>query len=106
MNSNNKIWRKKKLTKLTTRVKLYETLVQSILLYNAGTWGMSKTDEKNIDSFHRRQLRQVLGIKWLHKIRSEKLPLSFEKAPRCLFHFSTFKEGGYSRWVVIRKECL
>ncbi len=70
---NNDIWRKKKLTKLTTRIKLYETLVQSILLYNAGTWGMSKTDEKNIDSFHRKQLRQVLGIKWPHKIKNEKL---------------------------------
>ena len=64
---------KEKLTKLTTRIKLYDTLVQSILLYNAGTWGMSKTDEKNIDSFHRKQLKQMLGIKWPHKIRNEKL---------------------------------
>ena len=73
MNSNDDIWKRTKLTKLKTRLKLYGTLVQSILLYNSGTWGVSATDEKNLDSFHRRQLRKVMGIKWPHKISNRKL---------------------------------
>ena len=73
MNSNPGIWKRKELTSLQTRLKLYETLVVSILLYNCGTWGMSANDEKNMDSFHRKQLRKVLGISWPHKICNRKL---------------------------------
>ena len=36
--------------------KLDASLVKPILIYNAGTWGISETDEKNLNSFHRRQL--------------------------------------------------
>ena len=50
-----------------------DTLVKSLLLYNAGTWGTSASDEKSMNSFHRRQLRKVLGIKWPHKIGNKKL---------------------------------
>ena len=73
MNSNKDIWMKKRLTTLKRRLKLYETLVKSILLYNTSTWGMSETDEKNIDSFHRRQLMKVMGIRWPHEISNKKL---------------------------------
>ena len=73
MNSNMDIWKRKTLTTLKTRLKLYETLVLSILLYNSGTWGMNLSDEKYINSFHRRQLRKVIGVQWPHRIRNRKL---------------------------------
>ena len=60
-------------TKLTIRIRLYETLVKSILLYNCGTWNVSKDDQRKMNSFHRRQLRKVIGIQWLHKISNNKL---------------------------------
>ena len=59
--------------KVKRRVTLYNALVRSILLYNCGTWGMSTTDEKNIDSFHRQQLRHILNIKYPNIIRSKQL---------------------------------
>ena len=65
---NDIIWKKKWKTKLTTRVKLYETLVKSVLLYNYGTWGVSKDDQRKLNSFHRNQLRKVVGIQWPHNI--------------------------------------
>ena len=55
------------------RIKLYNSLIRSVLLYNCGTWGMSTTDENNIDSFHRQQLRNTLNIKYPNKIRSKHL---------------------------------
>ena len=45
---NDIIWKKKWKTKLTTRIKLYETLVKSVLLYNYGTWGVSKDDQRKL----------------------------------------------------------
>ena len=58
---NNTIWKRNWKTKLTTRIWLYETLVKSVLLYNCGTWGLSKDDQRKLISFHRRQLRKVIG---------------------------------------------
>ena len=66
------IWTRKKVG-VKRRLKLYHTLVKSILVYNCGTWGLSQSDEKDLDSFHRRQLRQVLNIKYPNKINSKSL---------------------------------
>ena len=68
----NSLWIRKK-AKVERRVKLYNSLVRSILLYNCGTWGMSKSDEDKIDSFHRQHLRQILNIKYPNKIKSKHL---------------------------------
>ena len=70
---NDIVWKKKWKTKLTTRIKLSETLVKSVLLYNCGTWGVSKDDQRKLNSFHRNQLRKVIGIQWPRKISNEKL---------------------------------
>ena len=85
----NKIWKNKKYVTLKKRLKLYDSLVKSILLYNSSTWGLTTQDEKRLNSFHRRQLRSVLGIKWPQKIRNKKIyektntkPLSVEIAER------------------------
>lgn len=58
------VWIRKDKIKQKTRLKLYKTLVKPVLLYNAGTWGITKTEEKNFDAFHRKQLRIVLGVKY------------------------------------------
>ena len=59
---NDAICKKNWKTKLTTRIRLYEMLVKSVLLYNCGTWGVSKDDQRKLNSFHRRQLGKVVGI--------------------------------------------
>ena len=70
---NDAIWKKNWKTKLTTRIQLYETPVKSVLLCNCGTWGVSKDDQRKLNSFHRRQLRKVIGIQWPHEISNNKL---------------------------------
>ena len=67
------------------RLKLYNAIVRSVLMYNSCTWGMSVTDEKEIDSFHRKQLRIVLGVRYPTTMRnkivyeqSKSKPLSVE----------------------------
>ena len=70
---NDAIWKNNWKTKLTTRIRLYETLVKSVLLYNCGTWGVSKNDQRKPNNFHTRQVRKVIGIQWPHKISNNKL---------------------------------
>ena len=42
--------------------------MKPILLYNSGTWGISKNEEDNLNAFHRQQLRYVLKIHHPHHI--------------------------------------
>ena len=62
LEKDDRIWKKNWKTKLTTRIRLFGTLVQNVLLYNCGTWGFPKYDQRKLNSFHRRQLRKVIGI--------------------------------------------
>ncbi len=47
--------------------------MKSVLLYNSATWGVSKNDQKGLNSFHRKQLRKVVGVHWPHTISKKKL---------------------------------
>ena len=73
MNRMNKIWIRGDKISLRRRINLYRALVKSILLYNCGTWGVTKSEEQKMDAFHRKQLRRILGIKYPTKITNKKL---------------------------------
>ena len=71
MNKMEEILKKHKTVNKNKRLKLYHAIVRSVLMYNSCTWGMSKKDEDDIDAFHRRQLRRVLGVKYPTIMRNE-----------------------------------
>ena len=68
-----KVWIRRHKLSEEKLLKLYNTLVLPILLYNCGTWGVTQKDIDSLDAFHRRQLRHLLGIKWEDKITNEEL---------------------------------
>ena len=47
----NNIWIRKDKIKQSLRLKLYKSLVEPILVYNAGTWSPTKKEEDELDSF-------------------------------------------------------
>ena len=69
------IWRQPQLT-LHTKLRLYMSLIVPILLYASETWTTTKVDLNHLQAFHMRCQRQILGIRWFHKIRN------VEVAPR------------------------
>ena len=42
-------------------------------LYNMGTWGLTKAELERLDAYHRRHLRQIIGIHWPHRISNTAL---------------------------------
>ena len=48
-------------------------MVLPILLYNCGTWGLTRSNIENIDAFHRKHLRRILGIYWPETISNKDL---------------------------------
>ena len=62
-----KVWRQQRLS-LSTKLTIYTSLVQSVVLYGSETWTMHKVDSDRIQSFHMQALRRILGIRWYHKV--------------------------------------
>ena len=73
MNKLFNVWIRKDKIKMKTRVRLYKTLVRSVLLYNCGTWGVTRAEEESLNAFHRKQLRRVLGIHYPTRITNKSL---------------------------------
>jgi len=53
-------------TSLQTKIRLYNALVISVLLYGSQTWTLLKADERRLEAFHMNSQRRILGIRWFH----------------------------------------
>ena len=58
-----KLWEQRKVTRIGTRMQAYNALVLSVLLYNCGTWGITQGVMERLEVYHRRHLREVLGVR-------------------------------------------
>ena len=58
----------------------YNALVLPVLLYNWATWGVADNIIDKLEVYHRRHLREVLGVK-TRDIRNEDLYKLCEKKP-------------------------
>jgi len=61
MSALHDIWKDRYLS-ISTKIRIYQTLVQSVLLYAAETWTPLATDIKALEAFHMKCQRQLLQI--------------------------------------------
>ena len=66
------IWSSKEIS-LTTKVRIFNSNVKSILLYGSETWRMTKKTLQRIQTFINSCLKRIFKIWWPNKIRSEEL---------------------------------
>ena len=69
------------------KIRTFNVYSASIFLYNSELWTLTDTQEKEIDSFHRRLLRKVVNIRWPKRISNEDL----------------YKKVGVEKWSVTIK---
>ena len=67
-----KVWRSRDI-KLSTKIRIFNTNVKSVLLYGADILSFTVNNESRIQSFINRCLRNILRIWWPNKIRNEEL---------------------------------
>ena len=69
--------------KISTQVKvrILQTYIRSTYLYNSELWTLTKKLENTIDTFHRKQLRKILGIKWPKTISNKRLYKKTKQKP-------------------------
>ena len=58
-----RVWKNSKLT-TKTKMAVYRACVLSALLYGSETWTLYSRHEKRLNTFHMRNLRWILGVKW------------------------------------------
>ena len=58
---------------LQTKIKTFNTFIDSVMLYNSELWTLGKTTKEEIDAFQRKLLRKITGHKWPKIITNEKL---------------------------------
>jgi len=72
MASLSHVWKDKRLT-VSTKIRLYQALVVSVLVYAAETWTLLAPDVRTLEAFHMRRQRQTLGIRWYDYIRNDEV---------------------------------
>ena len=65
-----KIWKSNRL-KLHIKIRLYISLVRSVLLYGHESWYDNETISNRFLRFENKALRRILGVKWQDRIRNE-----------------------------------
>ena len=67
------VWFRRSRISLLLRLRLYDSFVVPVLVYNMGTWGLTKAELERLDAYHRRHLRHIIGIHWPHRISNTAL---------------------------------
>ena len=97
------IWQNNKNIYPATKIRLYEAIVVPIILYNSCTWAAPKNTMEEVDRYHRKQLRQILNIKWSDKMTNTRL---YEKANVKPLPYRILKARWKMTWISIFLFCL
>ena len=63
---------------LALNVRLYNAYIHPLLLYNSGTWGMTKFWTDKLDATHRRHLRRLAQVFYPNHISNRALYIKFD----------------------------
>ena len=70
-NLDNQIWKPR--IAISTKLKLYNNCTLPFFLYASECWAVTKRDVLKIDALDQWCLRKLLGIKWYHHLRNDKM---------------------------------
>ena len=59
--------------KISKKVRVYNSYVKPVLIYNSSAGAVNKNIEAKIDAFHRKQLERVIGIYYPNRISNKEL---------------------------------
>ena len=67
-------------------MKIFDTCIRNIFVYNAELWTLSEKLKKKIDGFHRKLLQKMPNIRWPTKKKfKRKLQQKSQQRPRTSF---------------------
>ena len=67
------LWLRRQHVSERLRLRLNSAFVRPVLIYKAGTWGLTGSETDKVNAFHRKQLRLLIGIKQPQRISNSNL---------------------------------
>ena len=88
---------------LTTKIKIYEAYVTSVMLYNCNSWAAPQAYLDKLDICHRKHLRQIIQMTHPHYIKNTTLYKRCNVKPLS-------ERVTYARWKmlghILRSDCI
>ena len=63
MSKLSSIWTSSRLS-LALQMRLYNSLIISIITYSSASWTLTKAQKKHLDAFNTKALRRIVGVRW------------------------------------------
>ena len=57
------LWTSSRLS-LALKMRLYNSLIISIITYSSASWTLTKAQKKRLDAFNTKALRRIVGVRW------------------------------------------
>ena len=64
-----RLWGRREVS-LKVKMKVFNATVLPVLLYGATTWPLTQTEERRLDAFEMRMLRNIAGVRWEDMVRN------------------------------------
>ena len=58
---------------LGTKIRLYNSLVKSVLLYGCEAWKVNESDKKKLDTFQFKCFRRIMRIRWPYVVANNEI---------------------------------
>ena len=66
---------------LALKMRLYNSLVISIITYSSASWTLTKSQKKLLDAFNTKSLRRIVGARWYDYVTNASLLTRTEQPP-------------------------
>ena len=63
MSNLSSLWTSSRLS-LALNMRLYNSLIITIITYSSASWTLTKAQKKRLDAFNTKSLRRILGVRW------------------------------------------
>ena len=63
MSKLSSLWTSSRIS-LAIKVRLYNSLIISIITYRSASWTLTKAQKKRLDDFNRKAIRRIVGVRW------------------------------------------
>ena len=63
MSNLSSLWTSSRLS-LALKMRLYNSLIISIITYSSASWTLAKAQKQRLDAFNTKALRRILGVRW------------------------------------------
>ena len=89
MSKLSSLWTSSRLS-LALKMRLYNSLIISIITYSSASWTLTKAQKKRLDAFNTKALRRIVGVRWHDYFKNASILIRTGQPPLTTLRLSAF----------------